>query len=191
MLVSKSDAMAPGRHGAPGPDPVRIALAGRSVVQLAARKGRAADLSARIQAEFGFALPGPGKSAGANEVFALWIQPESWMLLAPDTVEGACARRYKEAAGDAGSVVDQTHGRSVFTLSGTRAAWVMSKLCRIDFHPGAFTAGSVAVSPVAGLSCTIHKRDADTYELVVFTTLSRSFAELLTHAADETGYVIA
>ena len=44
--------------------------------------------------------------------------------------------------------------------------------------------------PAAGLACTLH-RTADGFELVVFTTFLRSFAAYLTHAADETGYVVA
>lgn len=188
--MSASDPLAPGRHGAPGPDPVRIAVQPRGVVQLAARKGRAADLSARMQDALGIVLPVAGTAGYGSEMAALWVQPEAWMLLAPHGIEGACARRIKEAAGDAGSVVDQTHGRSVFTLSGTRAAWVLNKLCRIDLHPSTFAAGSVASTPVGGLPCVVHQSDAATYELVVFTTFLRSFAEMLTHAADETGYVI-
>jgi len=162
----------------------------RGVVQLAARKGRAADLTARLQEALGIALPGAGKAANGGDMAALWIQPETWMLLAPHGIEGACARRVKDAAGDAGSVVDQTHGRSVFILSGTRAAWVLNKLCRIDLHRSAFAAGSVAATPVGGLACVVHQSEPATYELVVFTTFLRSFAEMLTHAADEVGYVI-
>jgi sarcosine oxidase subunit gamma len=190
MPVSVSDPLAPGRHGAPGTDPVRIAVEPRGVVQLAARKDRAGDLAARVQAGLGIALPGAGHAGYGDDMAALWVQPEAWMLLAPHGIEGACARRIKDAAGDAGSVVDQTHGRSVFTLSGSRAAWVLNKLCRIDLHPSAFATGSVAATPVGGLACVVHQSAAATYELVVFTTFLRSFAEMLTHAADEVGYVI-
>jgi sarcosine oxidase subunit gamma len=190
--VSASDPLAPGRFGAVGPEPVRIALLDRGVIQLAARRGRAADLTAGIQAGLGLALPGPGKAANGGEVTALWIEPETWYLVGPRGVEGAFGRRVKEAAGTAGSVVHQSHGRSVIALSGSRARWVLQKLCRIDLHPAAFAAGSVASTPVAGLPCVLHQRDdAPSYELVVFTTFLRSFAAYLTHAADETGYVIA
>ena len=79
----------------------------------------------------------------------------------------------------------------MYELSGERAAWVLGKLCRIDLHPRAFGPGRVASTPVAGLSCVVHQRDATpSYDLVVFSTFTRSFAELLAHAADETGYVV-
>jgi sarcosine oxidase subunit gamma len=186
------DPLAPGRYGAVGPGPVRIAVLDRGVVQLAARKGRAADLAAGIQGGFGLDLPGPGRAAYGGDVAALWIQPETWYLVGPRVVEGAFARRVRDAAGTAGSVVPQTHGRSVIALSGPRARWVLQKLCRVDLHARAFAAGHVAVTPVAGLPCVLHQHD-DTpgYELVVFTTFLRSFAIYLTHAADETGYVVA
>ncbi len=188
--MSAPDPLAPGRHGAPGPDPVSIARAPRGVVQVQARKGRAADLAARLQSGLGLALPAAGHSATAGDLTAIWFQPDGWMLLAPAGIEGAFVRRVKDAAGDAGSVVDQTHGRSVITVAGPRAAWVLNKLVRIDLHPSAFPPGRATSAPAAGLACTL-RRTEDGFELVVFTTFLRSFAALLTHAADETGYVVA
>jgi sarcosine oxidase subunit gamma len=113
------------------------------------------------------------------------------MLLAPRGPEGALARAVKSAVGDAGSVVDQSHGRSVIGLAGASAPRVLASLCRIDLHPRAFGPGRVAVTPLAGLSGILHQRDAvPSYDLIVFATLSRWFAAALLHAAEEAGYGI-
>lgn len=191
MSASELSQLVPGCYGATDGDPVRIGQRSLDIVQLFARKGRGTDLADRITTAYGLALPRPGRAATGPKVTAQWIQPDGWMLTAARGYEGALARNIKSATGDAGSVVDQTHGRSIITLSGKRAPWVLAKLCSLDLHPSVFTPGSVASSPVAHLACTIHCRDAaPTYDLTIFTTFARSFIEHLTHAADETGYIV-
>ena len=172
-------------------EPVTIAQPPTDVVQLLARKGRAADVAAAIHSAFAITLPEPGHAA-QGAVTALWIQPEGWFLIAPRGPEGALAKAVKSAVGDAGSVIDQTHGRSVVTLSGPRARWVLEKFCRVDLHPTAFGPARVASTTIAHLGCTIHQRDAiPSYDLIVFSTFLKSFLESLTHAAEETGYLTA
>lgn len=184
-------ALLPGRHGAAGDGMVRIAERRCDLVQLHARKGRGDALAAAMRAEFGVKLPKPGHAAEATAFAALWVQPGGWLLVAPRGAEGALAASVKAACGDAASVVDQTHGRTVISLSGGRAAWVLGKLCRLDLHARAFGPGRAAVSPVAGLPCVLHQRDAaPSYDLVVFATFSRSFIASLTQAAEETGYSV-
>jgi sarcosine oxidase subunit gamma len=133
---------------------------------------------------FDLALPPPGRAATGRGVTALWVQPEGWLITAPRGEEGALGRAVKAACGGAAAVIDQSHGRSVVTLSGPRAAWVLAKLCRIDLHPVAFCAGHVAVTEIAHLSCTLHQTDAvPSYEMIVFSTFLKSFREALDHAA--------
>jgi sarcosine oxidase subunit gamma len=172
-----------------GEGAVRISERRCDLVQLAARAGRGPDVAAAIQAAFAVALPGPGHAAAAPALTALWIQPDAWMLLAPRGAEGALARAVKAAVGEAGSVVDQSHGRAVIGLAGAHAPRVLASLCRIDLHPRSFGPGRVAVTPLAGLSGILHQRDAvPSYDLIVFATLSRWFAAALLHAAEETGH---
>ena len=191
MSASSSLLLRPGVYGASGDQPVRIGQRSVDILQVFARKGRAADIAERIASAYGLTLPSSGRVAEGPKVTALWIQPDAWMLTAARGYEGALARNVKSAVGDAASVVDQTHGRSIYTLSGNRAPWVLGKIALIDLHPSVFGPGSVASSPVAHLACTIHCRDdLPTYELTVFTTFARSFIEHLTHAAEETGYIV-
>ena len=183
--------LTPGRHGASGGAPVRLAVRDVDIVMVLGRKGRAADLAAAVKAAYGIDLPGPTRAVETADLAALWVQPDGWFMIAPRGAEGALARGLKAAVGDAASVVDQTHGRSVITLAGARAAWVLAKECRVDLHPAAFGPGRVASTQIAHLACTIHQRDAaPSYDLIVFTTFARSFVEALTHAAEETGYLV-
>ena len=170
------------------PDRTDIAVSATDVVQVLARKGRAPDHVAALRAAFGLELPAPGRAATGANLTALWIQPDGFFLLGPSGPEGALARAVKAACGDTASVIDQTHGRSVVTLSGANARWVLAKFCRVDLHPSVFGPGSVASTQIAHLACTIHQRDAvPSYDLIVFTTFRKSFLESLAHAAAEAG----
>jgi len=112
--------------------------------------------------------------------------------VAPPAAEGAFARTIKAACGDAGSVVDQTHGRAVFSLAGPNARYVLQKLCRLDLHPRVFGPNRVATTPIAEIACLLHQRDDfSTYDLIVFSTFATHFAAALTHAAAGVGYEMA
>jgi sarcosine oxidase subunit gamma len=182
----------PGRHGAAGDDPVRIGRRRCDLVQLAARKGRVVDLAAALRAAFQFELPPPGNATTANDIAALWLQPNAWMLMAPPTVEGAFAHTVQAACGDAGSVVDQTHGRVSFSIAGRNARRVLQNLCRLDLHPRAFGPGRVATTPMAEITCLLYQRDEiPTFDLILSTSFATHFAGALTHAAAGVGYEIA
>jgi sarcosine oxidase subunit gamma len=181
-----------GRHGNSGNDPVRIGVRRCDLVQLTARRARAGDLKKAIRGALHLELPEPGYASNGGEMFAIWLQPGGWMLVAPPAEEGEFARAVKAACGDAGSVVEQTHGRTLLTLAGRNARRVLAKLCRLDLHPRAFTPGRVATTRMAEVSCTLHQRDElPSYELIVLSTYATHFAAALTHAAAELGYEVA
>ena len=181
----------PGRYGATGDAPVRITEQACTLVQVFARKQRAAELAAALRVTHGLELPSPGHATTSGEISALWIQPDGWLLTGPRGAEGALAAAMKSTCGDAGSVVDQTHGHAVLRLSGTNAPLVLMKLCRIDLHPRVFGRGCVAATPVAELPCLLHQLDAmPSYDLIFPATYASSFVASLTHAAASVGYEI-
>ena len=189
--MSVSDLLAPGVHGAVGGDPVRIARLNCDVVQVMARKGRAGDVAAALVASHGLVLPGPGAAAKGGGVAAPWVQPEGWFVVAPRAEEGVLAGALKAACGDAASVVDQSHGRTVVRISGARAPWVLAKSCRVDLDASVFGPGRVASTQLFHLAVTLHQVDAaPSYDLIVFSTFLGSFVEALCHAAEETGYMV-
>lgn len=189
---SLTSVLTSGRHGATGDAPVQIGLRRCDLVQLAARRGRAGELATVMRSSLHMLLPQPGHSASAGEINAFWLQPDTWMLAAPPAADGELAARVKAACGDAGSVVEQTHGRTMLTLSGARAREVLAKLCRLDLHPRAFGPGRVATTRMAEVTCTLHQCDTvPSYELILFSTYATHFAAALTHAAAGVGYSVA
>ncbi|MGE0725016.1 MAG: sarcosine oxidase subunit gamma [Alphaproteobacteria bacterium] len=181
----------PGRHGADGPAPVVIAEVAQGIVQVTARRGRTGDVAARAGVAAGTPLPGPGRSVTAGGLTAIWVQPDSWLVLGPRE-EGVLARRMAETFGDAASVVDQSHGKTALTLSGTAARAVLAKGCRLDLHPDVFRVGHAGVIQIAEIGCVVHLIDATpTFGLIVPSSLAESFWEWLTISAAEFGYSVA
>ena len=185
-------ALPTGRYGAPTDTPVRITARRYSLVQLSARRGQSDALAGAMRSAFGLDLPPPGRAATAGELTALWMQPSTWLLVAPSAEPGTLARSVKDACGGAGSVVDQTQGRAVLLLSGDRAREVLARICRLDLHVLAFHPGDVAATPVAELPCLLYQRDdAPSFEVIVPASCAAWFAEAVRRAAMSIGYEIA
>ncbi len=145
-----------------------------------------------MRAAFGLDLPPPGRAATRNDLTALWMQPSTWLLLAPPAPPGTLATSVKQACANSGSVVDQTQGRAVLHISGSKARDVLARICRLDLHPRTFRPGSVATTPVAELPSLLHQRDdSPTFELIVSASYAGWFAEAVRQAADSVGYEIA
>jgi sarcosine oxidase subunit gamma len=184
-------ALKPGRHGAAGASGLTLRAYRQSLVQLQARKGRGRDLGAAIKRSFGLTLPPPGRAEATQAAAAIWIQPDAWLLSASYRVEGDLARAAKSSVGDAGSVADQTHGRSALRLSGAMARRVLETGCRLDLHPRAFGPGQAAATPIAHVDCILRQLDATpSYELILPASLAEAFVGWLTHAAAVHGYEV-
>ncbi|WP_374445904.1 sarcosine oxidase subunit gamma [Stella sp.] len=157
-----------------------------ALVDVAARRGRGEDLAAALSAEFGLALPPPGRFAEGRDATAVWIRPDTWLVIAPRGPEGALARRLAQAAGAAGSVVDQSHGKTRVRLAGRHARRVLGKGCRLDLDPAAFGPGQAAITQMAQVSALLLQRDdTPAYELVVGSSYAVPFLEWLTESAAE------
>lgn len=179
-----------GRHGAAGADPVRLSTPARDIVQVAARKGQSDALKSLMKSAFGLELGASGHVASGGGITALPIQPDAWMLTSEPRGEGALAAAVKQAVGAAGAVVDQTHGRCVIAIEGARSPDVLSRLGRIDMDPAVFTAGKVAVAPLAEMFCVLSHGPAQHYEMIIFSTFADSFLHSVITAATTTGYQV-
>jgi heterotetrameric sarcosine oxidase gamma subunit len=161
----------PGRYGAPDGEPVRLREIIRDAVEVAARRGR--------EAEVRTALAGQG---------AFEIAPGLHLAMARSDAPGALAARLRTAVGDAAAVVEAGHGLAVLELSGPPARHVLSKLCRLDLHPRAFEVGKAVrtlLGQIPGLLWL--EPDGATFGLAVPLTFAQSFVHHLLAAAAETG----
>jgi methylglutamate dehydrogenase subunit D len=88
------------------------------------------------------------------------------------------------------SFIDLTHGRCVFTVSGPKAEWVLSKLFAVDFRLSAFPEKTGLATMHHDIFAQIYRAEAESFEILVFRSFARSFWKTLRHAAEEAGYEI-
>jgi sarcosine oxidase subunit gamma len=183
--------MTPGRHGQDRTEGVRIAPRQVEIVQVTARKGTTGDLAAHLEALIAGHLPPAGRAVIGTDRSAIWIAPQTWLVVAPWAGEGVLATLFAQAASASAAIVDQSHGKACIRLSGPYARDVLAKVCRLDLHPRVFGAGYAAVTPIAHVNALLVQIDtAPSFDLIVGSTLAESFAGALLEAAEEFGVVV-
>lgn len=151
------------------------------LVQIAVRRGAADAFSAAL-AGMGLSAPPPGEVRSAAGLDLLWLQPDTYMLVLPRD-----APRALDALAPHAALVEQSDGRSAFTLSGPHARSVLAKGCRLDFHPRVFGPGRVAAGSFAHVTAVIQQLDAaPSFRLIVFSSFARHISDWLEHATAST-----
>lgn len=103
-----------------------------ALASVAARKGRANDLSAAAQ-KAGVPLPGPATYQPGTPYSAFWVAPEMWFVEAPYASHELIADLLKSALGDAASITEQTDAWVAFDLAAPDLTPVLERLCNVDF----------------------------------------------------------
>jgi sarcosine oxidase subunit gamma len=142
-----------------------------------------AAVAASASAAIGIALPQePSRSADSGPRAVLWMGPDEWMLLAPDTDEPATALA-ASLAGLPHSLVDVSDGFVALVLHGPGAAQALSAGCPLDLHPAAFPVGMVTRTVLARAGITLWRRDADEWRVEVPRSLAAYARDFLAEAA--------
>jgi sarcosine oxidase subunit gamma len=87
-------------------------------------------------------------------------------------------------------VTDLSHGRTALRASGSKAAWILSKLFAIDFSTAAFPVGAGRSTMHHDIFAQIQRTGEMAFDLYVFRSFARSFWTSLCHAAEEVGYAV-
>lgn len=181
----------PGHHGATDVAPVIIGERQLDICQVMARKGRAEAVRAAIAKAFGLELPDACRTTSGSGAGAIWIAPDTWLMLRQRTAGGDLVREVATACDGNASVVDQTFGKATLRISGLRAPDVLSKGCRVDLHPRVFRPGYAAVTPVAHIHAVLVQVDATpSFDVIVPSTMARDVFEWLCLSAAEFGYEV-
>jgi sarcosine oxidase subunit gamma len=100
-------------------------------------------LRAEVQRIAGVGLPSTANTTSKGEgVVALWLGPQSWLLVAADAAplgDFTGARDALNAAG--GALFDVSASRVAYVVDGPRAVDVLTDGCPLDFDRRAFAAG--------------------------------------------------
>ena len=130
-------------------------------------------------------LPLPEKCRFTGNAMAnlALIGPGTWLLSDGDSVLPNAATLRKALRGHA-TVVDLSHARTAFWLSGPAAIRTLAKFCSLDLAGGAFPTGSATNTRLGHIGMTLARRDdTPTFEILVY----RGFAEHAFEALVESG----
>lgn len=118
----------------------------------------ASALQDALTGEIALRLPAPGEARIGGEYALLWLTPAEWLLECPvrdtDSLYSAFIRRLARSLA---VVTDMSDAFACFELSGTRADDVLMSGCSLDLGTGAFPAGRVARTSLAGIPAIIRR----------------------------------
>ena len=125
--------------------------------------------------------------AGSRESAGVLIagtRPDAWMLLGEPT---AITARVADLPMDGHvSVVDWTHGRAQFRLSGAVATSALEKVCGLDWSNDMMPNGAVTSGSVAKVTCDLIRNDVDGTPSYLILC-DRSFGQYLFDALIDSG----
>ena len=133
---------APAHYGAAGST---VSLSAATIAAAWNVQGDAGSLRLRaeVQRIAGIALPGAANTTSTGDgVVALWLGPQSWLLVAADAAplgDFTGARDALNVAG--GALFDVSASRVAYVVDGTRAVDVLAAGCPLDFDPRVFGTG--------------------------------------------------
>jgi methylglutamate dehydrogenase subunit D len=159
-----------------------------ALVTLTARTAGAEATRRAIAEAFGIELPTGPKRAVGRDISFVWSGPQQWLAVAyPAPLEGIEAMLRPVLAGSA-SVVEQSHGRTIFRLRGSRVRETMVKGFAIDLDPRAFKTNDTALTAVAHMNVHIWQSDdRPTFEVAVPRSFTLSFWHWLEASAAQFG----
>jgi sarcosine oxidase subunit gamma len=162
------------------------------LVQVMARRGKAAEMNKAAKATFGVAAPETPKAMGAANATLIWSGPDQFFVLSKGKHTIASLAPVFAASA---SLSDQSHARAMISISGAKARMMLAKLSSIDLHHDMFPAGSAAATSMDHTSVTLWRgQDRDglaVFNLLVFATFAESLWHTMLDAAAEYGVVIA
>jgi len=127
----------------------------------------------------------PCTSIRQNEVSALWIGPNQWLIISAREKSADLMVHLNEALASLhASVTDVSAGRVAFRLAGPNAVDVLAKGCPLDLHPSVVKPGYVAGSVLGKITTLVHLVDHGVIDLYV----GRSFADYLWTWLKEAGH---
>lgn len=193
QVSALDDVIVHGRFGRSLPDGPGVSLSlvhPCEVVSLIAAKGKTRALAAAIKKDFGLDLPGMGASATARGINLHGTAPEQWLAVAPAAAAGTIASRLDRKLGALAMITDQSHGRTVMHLQGSRARDVLAKGSAVDLRRSSFKPGSCASTQIGHVGVMIACTGDDRFELSVFRSFAEGFWLGLSELALEWGYEV-
>ncbi|AZO42161.1 sarcosine oxidase subunit gamma [Mesorhizobium sp. M7D.F.Ca.US.005.01.1.1] len=186
---SLEKALVTGAHGARGIE-AGVSLTeirNFDLIQVMARRGKAAEMSKAAKGRFGIAAPETPKAVGAADAMLIWSGPDQFFVLSKSGKH--TMQTLAPALSGPASLSDQSHARALISISGTKARAMLAKLSSIDLHADAFGIGAAAATSMDHTSVTLwrgNNRDGlAVFNLLVFATFAESLWHMILDSAAE------
>ncbi|WP_337659910.1 sarcosine oxidase subunit gamma [Anderseniella sp. Alg231-50] len=193
QISALDDMIVPGRYGRSleeGPGVALTLVHPCEVVTVIAAKGKARALAAAVKKDFGLDLPGMGGSATARGMSLHGSAPDQWLALASGAAAGSLASKLEKKLGTLAMVSDQSHGRTVLRMEGSRARDVLTKGTAVDLRSTSFKSGMCAATQIGHVGVLIACTGPDSFELSVLRSFAEGFWQGICELALEWGYEI-
>ncbi|WP_269932798.1 sarcosine oxidase subunit gamma [Aminobacter sp. HY435] len=177
-------ALVAGHHGVPALQAGVVLTEVRNIVlvQVMARRGKAADTAKAAKKLFGIEPPNSPKAAFGKSATLVWSGPDQFTVFAPRADEASQLDAMSKAFAGSASLSEQSDGRCLIRMTGPRARDAIAKFSSLDLHGDVFPVGTAANTSVDHTAVNLW-READgadgqaVYAMLVFT----SFADSLWH----------
>lgn len=130
---------------------------GYSLVSVASRRGKEAEVSEAAAQKLGLPLPEPGKATRSPNAAAFWTAPDQWFLEAPMDHENDFEAKLKSVFRQNASITDQTGGWARFDMSGHKIVATFERLCVVDL--ATMAADSVSRTAIDHVGCFVITND--------------------------------
>lgn len=118
----------------------------------------AADPDAWFEKALGITSPPVLGEIEPGPVAIAWLAPGEWLVTGSEADVERVRTHCAEAAGNLGLMVDVTHGRATFELSGPAARAVLATHCPLDFGDEAMPVGAARRSTFSDTGFFISRR---------------------------------
>lgn len=157
----------------PLPPATRYILRGGTPAREAAACGFGADIPA---------IPCRANHTGARA--ALWLGPDEWLLLAPESDSGALGLALTAALRDVPhSLVDVSHRQIGCSITGPAAAELLSSGCPLDLDTRAFPVDMCTRTLLAKAEVVLWRTGTETFRLEVWRSFAAYVSQFLAEAA--------
>lgn len=110
--------------------------------------------------------------------------PDRWLVATGDT---ALPEKLLTRVGDAGVVIDLSHGLTAIRIAGEKTEWVLAKLFALDFSEDAIAPPAGLATQHRAIPVRLQRIDAQTFDLFVPRSWARALWLALTTASAEVG----
>ncbi|MFG1478937.1 sarcosine oxidase subunit gamma family protein [Xanthobacter sp. V4C-4] len=181
-----------GHYGPAGtPGVTARQVLGLAAATLAARKGKAADLVARL-AGAGIPLADAPKAVSTAALTAVGTGPGRWLITAEGQTGATLLARLQTICGPDAAVTDQSDANVVLDIGGAHVRAALAKGVALDLDPRAFAAGDAATTVVSHVGITLWQtEEAPAYRVAVARSFAPAFLRWLTASAAEFGFALS